>query len=585
MDYFLFLPTNMANNHWSNWNHECESMHNLKNNFFDARKEVIDQTQIWTENLRESTIDYSISSTSTKSDLIIHQKWLEYERGAENVPLTTNKRVDYSNMDWWETFQQWWISGILDKVLTNCSNMTSWQVDTRKTLWVLGIVGWVIYGQYKFYTSEEIWWWTKIWLTILPIFWSHFLTWEDPITLFRKLMVGGLSMNELKNKFGNAVWWLWVSWSECAETTVPAMQSMMIFNSWTTAGNVHKMTQSFIEDNRNWENFYKQSCDKIYQEYGLQSLECFQATLWNNFDQEKRNNWLSSFWETEWTKKNTTIHELATNAHTNKTIIEKFLADNYLKITNDPIKKAEFNNFIKLKNQNNESINDYDLQNHINDRFIHNEPQQTQQNHKVQNQQTDTNETQIPQTDNQNTENHELQTQNIEIQTELLQVWIEKWLSKSFSHFQSKYWSLLTSFAWIKQSSIKKYSPWITTNIKSEVCRINWKTITLDLSDRNLKQVYDNFIYELGNSSSILVKGKIKKFDWNWLSTELSKFRLKWDNDKYELRKENFSFVFNSLFEEIIPILESQWWDVKITCNWREFTNINDAINSLQLFS
>ena len=280
----------MVNIRWDKWNQKCESMHNAKNRFSDARKDVIDQTRMWTENLRESTIDYSLSSTWTKSDLMIQQKWLEYKRDTEKAQWNTRKRIDYGNMDWWDAFQKWWISGILDKVLTNCSNMKSWQVDTRKTLWILGIVGWVIYGQYKFYTSKNIWWWTKIWLTVLPVFASQFLTWEDPITLFHKLLTGGLSMNELKNKFGNAVWWLWTSWSECAETTVPAMQSMMVFNSWATAGNVHQMTQTFREDNSNRENFYRQSCNKIHQEYGQQSLECFQATFWNNFDEEKRNN-------------------------------------------------------------------------------------------------------------------------------------------------------------------------------------------------------------------------------------------------------------------------------------------------------
>ena len=80
-------------------------------------------------------------------------------------------------------------------------------------------------------------------------------------------------MDELKNKFGNAVWWISTSWYEAAGDTVPAIQSMMIFNSWTTAGNIQQMTRTFRSDNRNRRNFYQQSnefvihCEDIDYDY------------------------------------------------------------------------------------------------------------------------------------------------------------------------------------------------------------------------------------------------------------------------------------------------------------------------------
>ncbi len=527
------------NSHCNKCNQEYESMiHNERNRFSDSRKKIIDQTQMWTENLRESTIGYSLSSTWTRSDLMIQQKWLEYKRYTERVSWNTRKRIDYGNMDWWEAFHKWWISGILDKVLTNCSNMTPWQVDTRKTLWVLGIIGWVIYGQYKFYTSKRIWRKTKIWLTILPIFGSQLLTWKDPITLFKRLMTGWLSMGKLKNKFGNAIWWLWTSWSECAETTVPAMQSMMVFNSWATAGNVHQMTQAFKEDNENWRNFYRQSCNKIRQEYGQQSLECFQATFWNNFDEEKRNNWISSFWVTEWTKKNTTVYELANNAYTNKTIIEKFLSDNHLKITDDPIKKAEFNAFVQWKNVKNKSVEIGDLMAHT-DRFISNNPddqnheqqnsnpqnheqqnsnpqnheqqnrnpqnheQQNsnpqnhgQQNRNPQNHEQQNSNSQNHEQQNSNSQNHEQQdNQGIEITNNTLKTSVEKWLSKLFKHFRWIYWNKI-KYIKVTEKHIPEYSSWITSDILSRSIQRNWNLVTVDISDNNLKIIYDNILDE-----------------------------------------------------------------------------------------
>jgi hypothetical protein len=54
----------------------------------------------------------------------------------------------------------------------------------------------------------------------------------------------------------------------------------------------------------------------------------------------------------------------------NKVAIEKFLADNKLKITNDPAKKTEFDGYVKSKNEKNDTIKTGDLKAHINDWFI-----------------------------------------------------------------------------------------------------------------------------------------------------------------------------------------------------------------------
>ena len=517
------------------------------------------------------------------------KNWL----GVERVQRIPRKSIDYSNMDRWETFEKWWVAGILDKLLTSCSNMTPWQKDTWKTLWVLGIVGWVLYGQYRFYTSKNIWLKTKIWLTVLPIFGSHFLTWKGPIRLFKELMTGWLSIDELKNKFGNAVWWLSASWSEAAETTVPAMQSMMIFNSWATAGDVQQMTQTFINDksNNNRRNFYQQSCDKIQREWWASATESFKAIFSENFDEEKWEKWLASSWITQSTNNKETIHNLAENAYTNKVFLEKYLSDNNLKITTDTTQKAEFEKYIQWKNETRESIEIDDLKAHT-DRFMpidngntnqQNNNTQSNENSDQQSNNTQSNENSDQQNNNQQAPEEE-NNQNIELKNEILKVPVEKWLSTIFYYFKSEYWTIVSK-AWIKQSSIPKYSPWITADIISKICKPNWNEVTLDLSDNNIKQVYDNFINKFANNHSWLVKKTIRNYDRVWLKSKLSKRGLKWEIKKYNKRKNNFSIIFDSLFKEIIPVIESQWWRIKIISNWQAFNNVNDAIKSLKILN
>ncbi len=303
----------------------------------------------------------------------------------ERVSWTTRRSVDYSNMDWWETLERWWVAGVLDKLLSNCNNMTPWQRNTWKSLWVLAcFAGW-IYWLYKFYTSDKMWFWSKACITAWTIFWSQVLTGEWPLSLFNKLITGWLSMDELKNKFGNVVWWLgsseaaeitwWstgASWEIVSESVVPAMYSMMIFNSSTKVSDINTMTQTFINDksNNNRKAFYEQSCSKLEKDYGTQAMECFRATFSDEFDENKWTNRLASFWVVlGTTDSGESVYWLANNATMNATILEKFQTENWLKVNN----KAALQAYIQDKKNNNQAIDVDDLNNHINDWFKENE--------------------------------------------------------------------------------------------------------------------------------------------------------------------------------------------------------------------
>jgi hypothetical protein len=55
--------------------------------------------------------------------------------------------------------------------------------------------------------------------------------------------------------------------------------------------------------------------------------------------------------------------------------------------------------------------------------------------------------------------------------------------------------------------------------------------------------------------------------------------------NKCDKRKNNFSVIFDSLFKEIIPVIQSQWGEIKIISNWTEFSTVKDAIASLQILN
>ena len=286
--------------------------------------------------------------------------------------LRTWRYVDYHNMDMWEAFKQWWVAWVIDKALSHCNNLTPWQRETRRSIWVLAWFWAWIYWLFKFFTDKKMWFWAKAWITAGAFLWSEILTWENPISLFSKFMTWWLSRDKLKNSFWNAV--SWVRWSgiESAETVAPAMFSLMVFDQWTTIWNINQMTQNFKSDNKAWSNFYQQSINKLNEQWWIQCAEYFRATFSDRFDEQKRNAWLASFWVTDISNplnSGNLIYELANNATMNEVILEKFKSENWLKETNDKNKKNELKQYINSLKSSNKVLNIAILTQHKNDWF------------------------------------------------------------------------------------------------------------------------------------------------------------------------------------------------------------------------
>ena len=285
----------------------------------------------------------------------------------------TGRCVDYTNTSFSDTFKQWGVAWIIDKALSHCNNLTPWQRNTRKSLWVLAAYWAWIYGLFKFFTNKKMSFRQKAWITAGAFFGTEVLLWESPISLFNKFMSGWLSRDKVKNSFWNAVSWVWGSGVESSETLAPAMYSLMVFNSWTTVWNINTMTQSFKSDNNARKAFYDKSINTLQHQYGwTKSTEYFRATFSENFDEQKRNNWLASIWITDISNPSNSgklVYELANNAAMNEIAIEKFKSENWVKETSDKNKKQEFKQYVNWLKTNNQAIDITVLQWHLDDWF------------------------------------------------------------------------------------------------------------------------------------------------------------------------------------------------------------------------
>ena len=284
------------------------------------------------------------------------------------ILVQSNAPTNYRDMDRWETFQKWWLSWIIDKALSNCNNMTPGQRNTWKSLAVLwGVAAW-LFWLYKFYTNKKMWFWGKALTTGGVILWSQILTWENPISLFGKLMTWWFTKEYLESKFwnafGDAVSWVWNSWIEASNTLTPAMYSMMIFNSNTNVWDVRALRNRFKQNDSEWQSFRWDAITKLKTKYWDNSVQHFSATFSDKFDEEKWNNWLWSFWVTDSTADNKNIYELANNAAMNEIVIEKYRSEHGVKETKDAVKKKEFEEYVKDMKNKNQPINIEDLEAH-----------------------------------------------------------------------------------------------------------------------------------------------------------------------------------------------------------------------------
>ena len=281
----------------------------------------------------------------------------------------THRSVDYRNLDRWETFKKWWLAWVVDKALSSCNNLTPGQRETWKNIAVLwGYAAW-IYWLFKFFTSDQKRW-KKAWITAAAIFGTQVLTWENPFSLFQKAMTWWLSWDELSYRFWNSFWdavdWVQNSGIENGSELSWAMYSLMVFNNTATVWEIRGRSTKFKNDPQSWTQFRLAAKEKIWAKH----FEKFSATFSENFDENKRNNRLNSIGIHDGIDDNKLIYEIASYKTMNTIIINKFLSDNWVKVTDNSTKKEEFEQYKKSCNDNNQTMDITILNNHKNDRFM-----------------------------------------------------------------------------------------------------------------------------------------------------------------------------------------------------------------------
>jgi nicotinic acid mononucleotide adenylyltransferase len=99
--------------------------------------------------------------------------------------------------------------------------------------------------------------------------------------------------------------------------------------------------------------------------------------------------------------------------------------------------------------------------------------------------------------------------------------------------------------------------------------------------------IFDNFLKKLCTPQSTVpnyVKRAISWKNWNSLKSQLQEYKNKRNQTKYNNMRENFTVIFNNIFVPIDSTLRSQNVTPNIKCNRQTFNNVNDAIQSMDIF-
>lgn len=215
--------------------------------------------------------------------------------------------LDYSNMDWWETFEKWWLKWLLRKWFDIFPNMKDGQKDTWTNiafLWWLGFGLWKL-GQWAFtgkFSKDQKektsirWRIFAVWGTWL---WSTALTGKNPIELISWLVTGWADFKWIYNGYKEALW----GGSDVAKKYIekPA-DANILFGGLT----IKQLKEDIFDDK--W-NIDKRSLETIFKNTNEWSKL---QTLKNSSEQDLKN-WLSiigiDFEDLNWLDENMTVEQ------------------------------------------------------------------------------------------------------------------------------------------------------------------------------------------------------------------------------------------------------------------------------------
>ena len=256
--------------------------------------------------------------------------------------------VNYNNLDWGETFKVGGINGTIRKVFDQFPNLTEKQKQTRSGLASLVITGFSLFkwAQWLLKGKDKGWMkWRQKGLTLAGVtFWTQVLLGENPISLFSKLMNGGLSFDEFKNRLQNSTT---LFGGDRATAKYMRDQSLLQCFGGITPVELTTNMGNRERDPSSWTAFYQ----SLSQQYGDYPAVKDLWPTYNDQTQEKLRTWLNSIgiWIPVYKAlENTSFKDINEIQKKNQKFVDEYTIKRGLKVDGD--KQKEINTYLTRYN-------------------------------------------------------------------------------------------------------------------------------------------------------------------------------------------------------------------------------------------
>ena len=165
---------------------------------------------------------------------------------------------------------------------------------------------------------------------------------------------------------------------------------------------------------------------------------------------------------------------------------------------------------------------------------------------------------------------------------------VETGAVKLLDHFKERYGAAIFIPLGVNSKTPEKIAPNIAESMENSLLSFEGNKATLNVVEDKVGVVFDTFMENFFNSLNFSAKTAMKamgmKMSWNDFLTQLADKKAN-NPESYNTWKTNWIMVLHTLLDEVVSSLQANWKEVFISNGEKFFSNSEEAVAWMKIFS
>ena len=165
---------------------------------------------------------------------------------------------------------------------------------------------------------------------------------------------------------------------------------------------------------------------------------------------------------------------------------------------------------------------------------------------------------------------------------------VETGAVKLLDHFKERYGAAIFIPLGVNSKTPEKIAPNIAESMENSLLSFEENKATLNVVEDKVGVVFDTFMENFFNSLNFIAKTAMKamgmKMSWNDFLTQLADKKAN-NPESYNTWKTNWIMVLHTLLDEVVSSLQANWKEVFISNGEKFFSNSEEAVAWMKIFS